>query len=725
MNDRKDRRQAEQRMRSSQLRFRVLFDKSSAGMFLFDVRLEVTECNDALLAMFTVPRDALIGRRVPFMGDDRVAPIFAAAAAGRDGQYEGLCETASGCRMLALKALSMKDEQGGVVGGCCIVEDRTAARQVEASLKRRTQILEAVHAVTADIGSDLQLRPVLRRIMDRAVQLLDARRGGGIYLYDPAEMVLRLTEVSGINEGRIGTILQLDEGMSGQVFRTGQPLIVNDYANWPGRATVLVPTPSSAVMGVPLFVAGKVIGVLGVFDDSERRTFDRDDVEVAEIFAAHAAMAIHNAELYEQAQREIAERERAQEALRQANDLLEVQVQERTRALAASNRRLAGENEERIAAENALRASEALSASVLASLSAHLAIIDPSGTIIRVNEAWDRFARENGVRYSAGAFVGTNYLDVIRRAAGQGDETVDAILAGIEGVLAGRRREFVIEYLCQTPSCDRWFNLRVLPMRRFEGGAVISHADVTDRKTAELEIARLRWDLSHAARVNSMGELTASLAHELNQPLTAILANVHAGSQMLAIEPLPTADLREVLAEVDSDARRAGEIIRRIRGLLKKEEFAFVPLDLSEVLREVLELIRSDAILRKASIVSQVDSSIPQVKGDRVQLQQVMLNLIMNGLEAMEETPAEERKLTIRINTEERQVIVGMQDMGPGIAEGNLGQIFSPFFTSKRNGFGMGLAICHSIVKAHGGRIWPENNEPRGATLWFSLPVAS
>jgi len=466
------------------------------------------------------------------------------------------------------------------------------------SLKRRAQILEAVHQVAADIASELELRPVLRRIMDRAVGLLDARRGGGIYLYDTTEHVLRLTEVSGINEGRIGTVVRLDEGMAGQVFRTGQPLIVNDYANWPGRATVLVPWPSSAVMGVPLFLAGRVIGVLGVFDDSHRRTFIQVDVEAAQIFAAHAAIAIHNAQLYDQAQQEIGERQRVEEALRQANDLLESRVAERTKQLATTNAHLAREIEERVDAESA-------------------------------------------------------------------------------------------------------------------------------RRLAELEIARLRSNLAHVARINSMGELTASLAHELNQPLTAILANVHVGSRMLATGSMPSAEVREIFAEVAADARRAGEVIRRIRGLLLKEELKFVPLDIGKVLREVLVLVRTDAIMKRATMGLEIDPALPLVRGDRVQLQQVLLNLIMNGLEAMEETPAEDRKLVIRMEKKGQQILVALQDAGVGIPEENLGQIFSPFFTSKPRGLGMGLAICRSIIEAHGGKIWPENNPAGGTTLHFSLPLMS
>ncbi len=283
-------------------RLRLLFDQSPLAIFQFDADARVTACNDGFLEMFQATREAVIGRDLPVLRDPRIASVLRAAAAGRESRHEGPCDPGSGGeRFLAIKALPL----GPAAGGIGFVQDLTETRRIEQALEQRVLTLQAIHEVTADLGSELKLRPVLRRIMDRAVLLLDARRGGGIYLYDPTENVLRLTEVAGINEGRVGAVVQLHEGMSGHVFRTGKPLIVNDYANWPERLIVLVQSPSSSVMGVPLRWAGKIIGVLGVFDDSCRRTFDQADVELLEVFADQAAIAIHNAQLYEQTQQEI------------------------------------------------------------------------------------------------------------------------------------------------------------------------------------------------------------------------------------------------------------------------------------------------------------------------------------------------------------------------------------------------------------------------------------
>ncbi|HSB69882.1 MAG TPA: ATP-binding protein [Candidatus Methylomirabilis sp.] len=595
--------------------------------------------------------------------------------------------------------------------------------RIEASLEKRTLALQALHQVTKDLGSELKLATVLRRIMDRAVALLDARRGGGIYLYDGAGKVLRLTEVAGINAGRVGKVLHLDEGMAGQVFQTGQPLIVNDYANWPGRATVLVPWPSSAVMGVPLFLEEKVIGVLGVFDDSHRRTFDQSDVELAEMFAAQAAIAIRNAELYEQAQREIAERKRAEEAVRRAHDDLEHRVEVRTKEWDMANAQLAWQIEERERAEAALRESEAVSGSILASLVGHLAIVDRSGVIIRVNDAWDRFARENDSQSSAAVCVGADYLDVCRRSAQRGDEIAQAVLEGIEAVLAGRRGEFVLEYPCHALSKERWFEMRVSPLKRPEGGAAIFHADVSYRKQAELEMGRLRRELAHMSRVSMMGELTASLAHELNQPLTAIVSNASAGERFLAAPAPPLGELAEILADVAADAKRAGEVIHRLRSLLKKDITRFLPLDVNALIQEVVALTQTDALIRHHPIVLVLAPALPPVRGDRVQLQQVLLNLVLNGMEAMEAQAPAARQLRIQTRPAGPAVRVGVQDRGPGIPPDKLETVFDAFFTTKALGMGMGLAISRSIVEAHAGRIWAENNPEQGATFWFSLPA--
>jgi signal transduction histidine kinase len=253
-------------------------------------------------------------------------------------------------------------------------------------------------------------------------------------------------------------------------------------------------------------------------------------------------------------------------------------------------------------------------------------------------------------------------------------------------------------------------------------GEVFAHA--LSRKQGELEAQRLRQELTHIGRVSALGELTASLAHELNQPLTAILSNAQAAQRLLAADAVNLEEVREILRDIVTDDKRASEMIHRLRGLIKKGDLEFVPLDLNEVVGEVAWLVRSDAILRNVSLSLEFAADLPKVRGDRVQLQQVVLNLVLNGLDAMRESPTADRTLVIRTARDgAAAVTVAVQDSGIGIDEKAVDRMFHPLFTTKAEGLGMGLAIARTIVDAHGGRLGAANNVHGGATFHFTLPV--
>ena len=250
-------------------------------------------------------------------------------------------------------------------------------------------------------------------------------------------------------------------------------------------------------------------------------------------------------------------------------------------------------------------------------------------------------------------------------------------------------------------------------------------ANALSRKQGELEAQRLRQDLTHIGRVSALGELTASLAHELNQPLTAILSNAQAAERLLAAAAPNLEEVREILRDIVTDDRRATEVIRRLRALVKKGDLEFVPLDLNELIREVARLMGSDAISRGISLSLELAADLPTVRGDRVQLQQVVLNLVLNGLDAMHEPGGGERTLVIRTARDGADAVaVSVQDAGTGIDEKNVDQLFHPLFTTKTEGLGMGLTIARTIVDAHGGRLSAANNVTAGATFQFSLPVS-
>jgi signal transduction histidine kinase len=249
-------------------------------------------------------------------------------------------------------------------------------------------------------------------------------------------------------------------------------------------------------------------------------------------------------------------------------------------------------------------------------------------------------------------------------------------------------------------------------------------ANALARKQVELEAQRLRQAMAHIGRVSAMGELTASLAHELNQPLTAILTNAQVAQRFLAADTVDVAEIREILDDIVADDKRAADVIRRVRLLLKKGDLEYVPLDLNDVVTEVARLVMSDAAIRNVSMRVELAPGLPRVRGDRVQLQQVVLNLVLNGLDATSEPGAGDQSLVIRTFADGPAVVgVTVQDAGPGIPEKDAEHIFEPLYTTKADGIGMGLAIARTIVDAHGGRLTAANNEKGGATFQFTLPV--
>ncbi|MCY0853847.1 sensor histidine kinase [Cupriavidus sp. D39] len=248
---------------------------------------------------------------------------------------------------------------------------------------------------------------------------------------------------------------------------------------------------------------------------------------------------------------------------------------------------------------------------------------------------------------------------------------------------------------------------------------------VIDR-TERYELQRNRQELAHLTRVSTLGELASSLAHELNQPLTAILSNAQAAQRFMSTQPINLTEVREILQDLVEDDHRASEVIRRIRTLVKKGELEAAPLSLDRVIGDVAMLVHSDAIVRGIRVVLNTDPRLPSVQGDSVQLQQVVLNLLLNAFHATESCPAHDRVVVIDATREGADMVrVAVRDRGPGLSADKLEQIFKPFFTSKREGLGLGLSISRSIVEMHGGRIWAGNNSDQGATFCFTLPVAA
>jgi nitrogen-specific signal transduction histidine kinase/integral membrane sensor domain MASE1 len=369
--------------------------------------------------------------------------------------------------------------------------------------------------------------------------------------------------------------------------------------------------------------------------------------------------------------------------------------------------------------EDALRASEVMKGAILSSLSSGVAVLDRSGRGIIVNDTWVGLVRDSDMPCDL-LRKGDNFLDVWREAGERGFPTANAIADGVQALLDGRVSTFRHEYAAAGD--PHWFVVNAFPFNRPDGGAVVILSDVTDRRRAELASQRARDELAHVARVSTMGELSASMAHQLNQPLTGIMTNAQVALRMLDRAAVDFDQIRMILQDIVSDDRRASDVIRRLTALLRKGESLHEEVDVVATIREVVKLVSSDAIIRNVTIDVARGPEPLIVSGDRVQLQQVVLNLILNAMEAIGDHEIE-RFVWISSEASDGVITVTVRDSGVGLHHGADTEAFEPFYTTKPGGMGMGLSIARSIVEAHDGAICAGNSDSRGATVKFTLPL--
>jgi C4-dicarboxylate-specific signal transduction histidine kinase len=368
----------------------------------------------------------------------------------------------------------------------------------------------------------------------------------------------------------------------------------------------------------------------------------------------------------------------------------------------------------RARAARAVREGELLNRAVLASLSTQIAILDGNGTIIRVNDAWRQRAFSGDVEVNQNAFLGRNYLDECLRAEERGCGEASEVRHGIESVLDRGAWHFRHEYNWSSPDV-RWYELRVDRLDHEDGGAIITHIDITDRRLAEAKAEETRRQLTHLGRVAMVGELAAAVSHELRQPLAAIRANAEAGVQLLAKFPPDLREVRQIFRDIVDDDIRAASIIEHIRLLLRKEPPTSSAVDLNEICRQAVHLLKRDALLRRTRLELSLEAQLTPIPGDPIQLQQVVLNLALNALDSAS-TSARDPAVTVSTASRDGEIEIAVRDTGPGLAPDVEGHLFESFFSTKEQGLGMGLSIVRSIVERHHGRVRAENDATPGGT---------
>jgi two-component system, LuxR family, sensor kinase FixL len=373
-------------------------------------------------------------------------------------------------------------------------------------------------------------------------------------------------------------------------------------------------------------------------------------------------------------------------------------------------------------AADALKESESLTGSILETLRSSVAIVDNEGTILEVNQRWVDFATANDNPPIAKVAAGVNYLDICRKA-GTNEEAEEA-LRGIQSVLTGSQQMFEMDYSCHSPSEQRWFRMTVALLSRSRGGAVISHLDITQQKLAELEQRRMREETAQMNRAREMGQLAASLTHELAQPLAAVLSNAQAAARLATTTKPDLPEIQEALADIIRDDKRACAVLDNVRAILKKHTIRPHTVNLNEIVEDVTLIVRSDALLNGVQFRSILSSDAVPVQGDEVPLQQVLLNLVNNSMAAMREIPRDRRTLTIKTQVQNGFGLLLVEDEGPGIPDSLKANLFLPFFTTKSEGLGMGLSICATILESLGGSISFANLPGRGAAFSVQLRLA-
>ena len=553
-----------------------------------------------------------------------------------------------------------------------------AGNRPTATVGSPAQQLDVATVVKASqaLSSEIVLPKLIEQLMTIALENAGADRGLLILPAEDDHLIQAEAQAAGdqvevvLCPKRIGGTT-CPEILIRYVIRTQESVILDDASkpNLFSEDGYLRSRQTKSILCLPLIKQGRLTGLLYFENTLTSYAFPPNRIAVLELLAAQAAISLENTRLY--------------------SDLQEREA--KVRRLVDSN--IIG-----------------------------ICIWDFDGRITEANEAYLHMLGHSRDDLVAGR---------LRWTALTPDEWSEAVERAVADLrVTGSCKAFEKEYLRKDGSrVPVLLGAATFGANRDQGVAFV--LDLTERKQTEENLREserryreAQMALAHANRVTTMGQLTASIAHEVNQPIAAAVTNAQAALRWLGGHPPDLEEVRHSLDAIIKDGTRAGDVISRIRALIKKVPPRHDRLDINEAIVEVIEVTRSEQLRNGVSLQTELANGLPLIRGDRIQLQQIVLNLIMNAVEAMSDAP--ERSRDLRISTAEDKsdgVVVAVRDSGPGLSPESLDCLFDPFYTTKPGGMGMGLSICRSIIEVHGGRIWATGNTPQGASFHFSLPA--
>jgi PAS domain S-box-containing protein len=496
---------------------------------------------------------------------------------------------------------------------------------------------------------------------------------GGKRFYWPA--------IAGEWKRHIGGGTPRDFGPCGDVLDQNRTLLFRHFERRYPYFIPITPAVEECLL-VPFYIGGKAVGTIWAITHGDRRKFDSEDERIMNTLGQFASLAYQTVESIEDLKLQIASREQAETAVRALASGLEAKI----RRLVDSN--IIG-----------------------------IFIWNLDGRIIDGNEAFLRI-----IGYDRGDLI-AGRLNWRELTPPEWQEAADRRVAQLEasGTTQPHEKEYFRKDGTRVPV--------LVGAAAFEGSSgegVGFVLDLTDRKRAERAYTEVQMELAHANRVATIGQLSASIAHEISQPLGAVLSYANAASHWLAAQPPAVEEVRGALDFIVKSGVQASEVVDRIRALVKKAPPRTDKLEINEAVLEVIGLTRNEMAKNGISVRTQLAESLPAIQGDRVQLQQVILNLLINAMEAMSAMSEGPRDLLISTaKTDSEGVLVAVRDSGPGLAPESVERLFEPFYTTKPGGLGMGLSICRSIIESHHGRLWATANTPHGAVFQFNLPPYS